>query len=145
MEDIRDVIGDSKFDVRACGVLSQDNHILSSVESDGSQTLPGGAVKIGETSKEAVVREFLEETNIRVRVGNLLAVVENMFNYKDKPYQQIIFVYEVFPIEEISDIKGDIEVKWTPKERLNALKPSPLNDIIQQLGTTIRHVINKED
>lgn len=145
MEDIRVVIGDSKFDVRACGVLSQDNHILSSVESDGSQTLPGGAVKIGETSKEAVVREFLEETNIRVRVGNLLAVVENMFNYKDKPYQQIIFVYEVFPIEEISDIKGDIEVKWTPKERLNALKPSPLNDIIKQLGTTIRHVINKED
>ena len=145
MEDIRVVIGDSKFDVRACGVLSQDNHILSSVESDGSQTLPGGAVKIGETSKEAVVREFLEETKIRVRVGNLLAVVENMFNYKDKPYQQIIFVYEVFPIEEISDIKGDIEVKWTPKERLNALKPSPLNDIIQQLGTTIRHVINKED
>ena len=61
MEDIRVVIGDSKFDVRACGVLSQDNHILSSVESDGSQTLPGGAVKIGETSKEAVVREFLGE------------------------------------------------------------------------------------
>ncbi len=60
-------------------------------------------------------------------------------------FQQIIFVFKVFSTEEISDIKGDIEVRWTPKERLNELKPSPLNDIIQQLGTTIKNMINKED
>ncbi|BAK54767.1 NUDIX hydrolase [Sulfurisphaera tokodaii] len=42
----------------------------------GSWAIPGGKVKYGETLEEAVKREIKEETNLDVRVKELLAIVE---------------------------------------------------------------------
>jgi len=44
----------------------------------GQWTLPGGRLKGGETIAQAVEREVLEETGIRVVAGNLIEVVEIM-------------------------------------------------------------------
>jgi 8-oxo-dGTP diphosphatase len=41
-------------------------------------TLPGGRQEAGETIAEAVAREFLEETSLRVRVGELAYVSESL-------------------------------------------------------------------
>lgn len=144
MEDIRVVIGESKFDVRACGILKQEDNVLTTLESDGTHTLPGGAVKIGETSKEAVVREFLEETCIKVGVGSLLSIIENMFIYEGKPYQQVIFVYEVFALEDIQPNIGEVPVEWTNIMMSDSLRPSQLNELVKQATTTTQHFINKE-
>lgn len=144
MEDIRVVIGESKFDVRACGILKQGDNVLTTVESDGTHTLPGGAVKIGETSKEAVVREFLEETGIKVGVGSLLSIIENMFIYEEKPYQQVIFVYEVFALKDIQSNIGEVPVEWTNIMASHSLRPPQLNELVKQATTTTQHFINKE-
>lgn len=144
MEDIRVVIGESKFDVRACGILKQGDNALTTVESDGTHTLPGGAVKIGETSKEAVVREFLEETGIKVGVGSLLSIIENMFIYEGKPYQQVIFVYEVFASDNVQPNIGEVPVEWTNMMASHSLRPPQLNELVKQATTTTQHFINKE-
>lgn len=144
MEDIRVVIGESKFDVRACGILKQGDNVLTTVESDGAHTLPGGAVKIGETSKEAVVREFLEETGIKVGVGSLLSIIENMFIYEGKPYQQVIFVYEVFASDNVQPNRGEVTVEWTNIMASHSLRPSQLNELVKQATTITQHFINKE-
>ena len=44
----------------------------------GLWSIPGGKVRLGETLSEAVEREMLEETGMRVRVGRLVAVYQRL-------------------------------------------------------------------
>jgi 8-oxo-dGTP diphosphatase len=44
----------------------------------GEWTFPGGLVELGETLREAAVRETYEETGIRVRAGEVLEVVDSL-------------------------------------------------------------------
>ena len=45
----------------------------------GEWSIPGGAVRTGETLKEAVVREVLEETHLEVEAFTLVKVLERIF------------------------------------------------------------------
>lgn len=64
-----------KVDVRAA--IFQNNTILLVKErSDGAWTLPGGWADVGESPREAVVREVLEESGYQVQATRLLAVYD---------------------------------------------------------------------
>jgi ADP-ribose pyrophosphatase YjhB (NUDIX family) len=62
-----------KLDVR--GVVFRAEEILL-VHQDGSWSLPGGWVDVGESPSEAVVREVLEESGYRTRATKLLALLD---------------------------------------------------------------------
>ncbi len=50
---------------RTVGVLIKNNKILVQRDKDGSEyALPGGHVKIGESSIDSLIREYKEETEI---------------------------------------------------------------------------------
>jgi len=49
----------------------------------GQWSIPGGVVRTGETLKEAVVREVLEETHLAVEVLALAKVLERIFRDPD--------------------------------------------------------------
>ena len=144
--DIRTTFGKTQFDVRACGILHHNGNILISHETDGSATLTGGALKIGETSEQAVIREFLEETNLHVKVNKLVAVIENFFEVNSKIFQQIIFVYHVELQEDCPQIlrcKEKLNVMWVATETVNNLKPPVLNELIQLDDDSLKHYLNR--
>ena len=76
IQSIRKRVGKDKIILNfTCGILSQSGKILLQKRADkGTWGLPGGAIELGESSVEALVREFYEETGITVRVHKLLNV-----------------------------------------------------------------------
>lgn len=76
IQNIRKKVGKDKIILNfTCGILSQSGKILLQKRADkGTWGLPGGAIELGESALEALVREFYEETGIEVRAEKLLNV-----------------------------------------------------------------------
>jgi 8-oxo-dGTP diphosphatase len=49
----------------------------------GEWSIPGGMLEVGETLRQAAVREVLEETGLRVEVGELLGVFDRIVQDAD--------------------------------------------------------------
>ncbi|HWY54754.1 MAG TPA: NUDIX hydrolase [Terriglobales bacterium] len=50
----------------------------------GEWSIPGGLLEVGETLRQAAVREVLEETGLRVEVGELLGVFDRIVRDEDQ-------------------------------------------------------------
>ncbi|MFX1369567.1 MAG: NUDIX hydrolase, partial [Promethearchaeota archaeon] len=71
------------FGVRAEGVMLREGRVLlHQPETYDFWTFPGGGVHFHESSKEALKREWFEETGFAVDVKRLLYVIENFFVFK---------------------------------------------------------------
>lgn len=97
----------------ALGIAKKDNKILVGIGYDKvkKQTFYralGGGIEFGETSKDAVKREFHEEIHADIKVGELLGVTENIFTYQGKTGHEIVFLYSI----EIpnGNFKNDYEI-----------------------------------
>ncbi len=66
-------VGGLVFDGRQVLLVKRSAH-----PAKGYWSIPGGKVKFGESLKEAVAREMLEETGLHVRVGELVEVYEHL-------------------------------------------------------------------
>lgn len=154
--DIRVKIGENGFDVRSCGILIKDGKILVSNEDDGTVTLSGGAVKTGETTDEAIVREFREESGLDVKVIKLIAVIENFLKYKDLDYHQFIYVYSLDLKNQSLNLptltrEEKMFTKWVDVTSLNSInfRPSIINEILlnytKNRNPEILHIVNRQD
>ncbi len=77
----------------AAVIIENDQVILvrrGQAPAYGEWSLPGGAVELGETLEEALVREVEEEIGLEVEVVDLVAVLERIFLDKE---QQVQFHY----------------------------------------------------
>lgn len=89
-------VGDGLFNYRVAGIAVRDGKILlHKSETDRFWSLPGGRVDMFEFSAEALAREMMEELNCEVKVGNLIAIVENFFQYLNRQYHEIGFYYSM--------------------------------------------------
>ena len=71
------------FRYRAAAIIRRDDSILMATNPGVDYLYSvGGAVQMGETAEEAVVREVLEETNVLMEIEHLAAIHENLF-YSD--------------------------------------------------------------
>lgn len=96
----------------AGGILvNEKNEILLQKRSDfNSWGLPGGAMEFGESAEEACVREFLEETGLKVKVKSLLGVSTNFVqHYPNGDVAQAVVIEFIVELVEKTDEQGSSE------------------------------------
>ncbi len=124
------------FNVRVYGILlDEEKRLLVSdefIRGNYITKLPGGGLEIGEGTRDGLAREFMEEANIVVNVGDHFYTTDffqiSAFNNKD----QIISIYYLvhtedtslinakekafdFLPEEVADKNGTAEhLRWIP-------------------------------
>jgi 8-oxo-dGTP pyrophosphatase MutT (NUDIX family) len=129
------------FNVRVYGILidHQERLLVSDEFIRGAYItkLPGGGLEIGEGTRDGLAREFMEEANLEVMVGEHFYTTDffqiSAFNNKD----QIISIYYYvhandtskvitkqktfdFLPEQVADVTGTAEhLRWVPLSELN--------------------------
>ena len=105
----------------ARGVCVRDGKLLLCRAKGGNYTyLPGGHIELGETGRQALVREVREELGVSSEAGAFLGVVESSFLQHGKPHSEINLVYELdIGLEEVSSREDWIEFEWCILEELD--------------------------
>jgi len=86
-----------KFNLRVAAVIRRNSKILVMTGEDSPYFyLPGGRLKLHETSVSALRREISEELHEQIQSLQLLWVVENFFRktQSDEDFHEICFFYE---------------------------------------------------
>ncbi len=132
--EVRDIDGNKyirnlknfRFRIGVYGLLINDNKILVQTHPYTKKYgLPGGAVDMGEMLEEALKREFIEETNLNIKVKNIFDVDEQFFtnpNFNEDAHSFFLF----YKVEKISgrlatNGNGDdvLEAKYVNPKDLN--------------------------
>lgn len=82
------------------GMVKKDNKVLVSkgydkIKDETFYRSIGGGIEFLENSKDALKREFNEELNIEIIVGDFLGISENIFTYNGKNAHELILFYDV--------------------------------------------------
>lgn len=119
-----------RFRVSVYGLLTNADEVL--VNRHPLQTrygLPGGGVEIGETMRDALVREFREETGLEVRPARLLDVRESLFTFGGEDAHGILILYDVELIGGEIRVTGNqldsVDVRFMKIDELRAGKAMP--------------------
>lgn len=129
------------FSYRVAGILIRDGKVLLQRPiNDPAYAFPGGHVNFGETSEQAVIREFKEEIAADIRPIRLLWIGENFFPWGEKDCHQIGLYYLValsdetcIPLDGIFYAQDEIERKacrlefsWVELSQLKHIELYPI-------------------
>lgn len=107
-------INSTNWSQSVAGVCLKEGKVLLARHTYGSGNgkliIPGGYVKFGEVPEKTLVREYLEETGVRVKAGRLLGI---RFSAKD---WYAVFAAEYVEGEARSDGDENSEVVWMDVE-----------------------------
>ncbi len=106
----------------------------------GEWSIPGGLVNVGETLKDAVVREALEETGLEVEPVELLELVERIFHDDDGRVQYHYVIADFVCKVRGGNIAADsdaLEAAWFHRDQLQQLNLAAvtLEIILKGLGS----------
>ena len=117
------------FNVRVYALLEHENKILIINEPFQNQLIykfPGGGLEFGEGTRECLVREFKEELNLEVEIGEHFYTQDFFQQNAFNPEEQILLVYykaktTAEALEELKVMDDDIQaLVWKPIEDLKA-------------------------
>jgi len=102
----------------------------------GKWSIPGGYVELGETLSEAVVREVLEETGVKTRVGGLV-MLRHSTQKKDEN-RTISDLYLVFSLDYVKGkaVSDHFETSEAKFISINELKNYNLSDLSKHIAET---------
>ena len=147
MKDLSIMIDDYKLNIRVGVIFKYQGKVLIEIRKDrvGNSVIPGGRIKIGEKSSDALIREIKEEMGIVLDNDKLIYnnTIEEFFTFDNTKFHEIFFVYE-YPVDEVfyqelMNIKGNLDNHTTeyifvsPSEFDNVdLLPLRIRDIIMK-------------
>lgn len=152
------------FRYRAAAIIIEDGCVLMAHNDvDDYYYSIGGGVHLGETSKEAVIREVKEETGVTYEVERLAFVNESLFygngSLNGKECHVIELYYLMKPkgrqVFENGDTKGNIlnslggipeYLYWIPLEQFKDLKAFPefFSEKLSKMPEAVEHFISEE-
>ena len=141
---------------RSAGVLIQDGKILVQREKGGNEyALPGGLVLQGETTEQAVIRRYKEESDIGIVCKKLIWVEESFWEWNNKKTHSICFYY-LIKLKEGYSIPNDkfvsqtgnsnVEYGWIDTKELNNLNlyPSFAKTEVFNISDEVKHFVTQE-
>ncbi len=153
-KDINFSVDNDRFNFRVAIFLKNNNRVLlhKSQQFD-FWNLPGGRIKIGESTFEAIKRELKEELDLTIENLKLICVWEDFFSWQDKNVQELLFVYyaeidssyAITKKQGFSTIDSQDEINyWIDIDKIETLNCKPkiiysLNNYIENFN----HSINK--
>jgi len=113
-------------------VIIDDSRVLlvrrSNPPLQGEWSIPGGLVETGETTREAVVREVLEETRLQVEAIGLVEVFERILRDTQSrvQYHYVLLDYRCGVVGGEAQAGSDVsEVRWAKLPELESLSVLP--------------------
>lgn len=132
-------MSEEKFIIRCRAIIQEDNKLLV-VRHTGKDyySLPGGHLDFGESIKNCIEREIIEELGVKPEIGKLLYV--NSF-VNDTIKQYVEFFFEITNTKDFRDIEKlksgthlhelD-EIRWVDKDETNEIRPNEIGTDFKQ-------------
>src|SRR6476620_3341471 len=103
-----------RFNIRVYGILiNEKKQVLVSdelIRGNYYTKFPGGGLEYGEGTRDCLKREFIEEMNLRVEVGEHFYTTDFFQQSAFNPDHQIISIYYlVHPLEDIKVQLSEVE------------------------------------
>jgi len=97
------------FNVRVYGILIKDNNQLllsyEFIKGDYYTKFPGGGLETGEGTRDCLKREFIEEMNISIEVGEHFYTTDFYQKSAFGPNDQIISIYYLVSTKDKIDLE----------------------------------------
>ena len=127
--------------VRVAGILIENNKILLIEHKKNDKKywlIPGGGVDWGESTAEALIREYKEETNLDVTVDKFLFLSETIAPDKEKHVINLYFKVKKDENSKAEMILGDEinlnDLRFVSKDEIENIKIYPnIKEQIKQL------------
>ncbi|MBB2181430.1 8-oxo-dGTP diphosphatase MutT [Lachnospiraceae bacterium MD1] len=122
----------------AAAIIIQNKSIFATERGYGDfkgyWEFPGGKIEEGETPQEALVREMMEELNVRIKVQELVEIVN--YDYPDFHLTMHCFLCKIISGDMI--LKEHTSARWLTKDHINEVDWLPADkDLIEKLKSRL--------
>lgn len=151
--DITFIENQARFRYRAAAVIIEEGAVAFMTNPDENYYYSlGGAVQLGESSKEALLREIREETGQEYDIDKLLFVQENFFHettgrLAGLDSHEVAFYYLMKSKgQQFPSLNKDETLQWIPLDKMDQYKvfPNFLPQVLKQQSQGIQHIISRE-
>lgn len=103
---------------------------------EGYWAVPGGRQQRGETMRDAVAREVLEETGLTVEVGSVVWAGDIMDDAQPPGYHFVVVDFAASPTGGQLEAGDDAaEVRWVPRDVVRSMQLTPtMGDLLDEIG-----------
>jgi 8-oxo-dGTP diphosphatase len=116
----------NKFNVRVYGILIKDDAVLVSdefIKNNKITKFPGGGLEFGEGTKDCVIREFKEELDLDIEVGEHFYTTDFFVTSSFSTNSQVLSIYyKVHALSKLDFKVSKLEHDYESKEGAQSLR-----------------------